>query len=150
MAGIYYAVVEGDPLDSGVGSEVLGGAGNATIEGPDGISRRQTYLGHHAWCAACQSAGEIVAGAGLPDRLRGWDESQRVMEAVGGDIVLCKCERPPRVVAVYGRSWSYGDDGGSESASTASAGDSRHIQRETWDHRFTLVDSSGQAMPDTH
>jgi hypothetical protein len=106
---IYYAIVEDDPLDNGGNSHVMDGSPYSTIEGPDGRLRRQTYLGHRAWCSVCNSAGEIVAGAGISDYLRGYDERLKAMEAVDGDIVLCKCERHPRIVSVYGRRYEYID-----------------------------------------
>ncbi len=59
--GIYYSAVEGDPLDSGGNSRVIEGASNFTIEGEDGRSRGQAYIGHKAYCDACKSVGPIVA-----------------------------------------------------------------------------------------
>lgn len=115
---VYYAVVEGDPLDNGGNSHVIGGAPHATIEGPDGRSRGQTHLGHEAWCSVCQSVGVIAAGAGISDYLRGWDERLNAKEAVGGDIVLCQCERPPRIMSVYARCCEYIDAGTGGAAST--------------------------------
>jgi hypothetical protein len=108
---IYYAVVEGDPLDNGGGSRVVGGAQHATIEGPDGQMRGQTHLGHKAWCAVCQSFGSILVGAAVKQSLRGFDARLNAWEAVGGDIVICKCERHPRVMSVYARSVMYIDNG---------------------------------------
>ena len=88
---VYYAVVKGDPLDSGGNSQVIGGNPHSTIQGPDGHHREQACLGHHAWCAACQSVGVIVAGADISDYLRGWDGAIGAHDAVGGDLVICKC-----------------------------------------------------------
>ena len=39
---VYYAVVEGDPLDNGGDSRVIEGAPHATISGPDGRARANT------------------------------------------------------------------------------------------------------------
>jgi len=55
--GIYYSAVEGDPLDSGADSRVIEGASNFTIEGEDGRSRGQAFIGHKAYCDACKSVG---------------------------------------------------------------------------------------------
>jgi hypothetical protein len=108
---VYYAIVEGDPLDNGGNSHVIDGANDATIEGPDGWVRRQTHLGHEAWCSVCQSFGPIVAGAIVKQSLRGFDTRLNAWEAVGGDIVVCKCERHPRVMPVHARSVMYIDNG---------------------------------------
>ena len=107
---IYYAVVEGDPLDNGNG-RVLTGSDYCLIDDDKGQSRRQTHLGQLAHCGVCNSSGPIVAAAGIRDSLRGYDERLRAFEAVGGDKVLCKCERHPRVVACYARSVIYVDEG---------------------------------------
>lgn len=147
---VYYAVVEGDPLDNGGNSRVIGGAPHATIEGPDGLSRGQTHLGHKAWCSVCQSTGIIAAGAGISDYLRGWDKRLNANEAVGGDIVLCKCERPPRVVSVYARRCQYIDTGSGRAASTPAPdallpSSLAEPQHERW---FYIWDSvTGQSLP---
>jgi hypothetical protein len=108
MAGTYYAIVKDDPLDSG--GRVIGGNPRSTIEGPDGRMREQAYLGQQAWCAACQSVGVIAPGSGISDYLRGVDYTiGGAKEAVSNDIVICKCARHPRVLAVYGRLCSYID-----------------------------------------
>jgi hypothetical protein len=98
---IYYAIVKGDPLTSGGNSQVIGGSPHSTIQGPDGQHREQAYLGQEAWCAACQSVGVILAGAGISGYLRGWDETIGAQEAVSDDVVICKCERHPCVMAAY-------------------------------------------------
>jgi len=63
--GMFYAAVEGDPLDSGGTSRVIEGAPNVMIEGDDGRSRRMALLGQRAWCDACKSTGVIVAAPGF-------------------------------------------------------------------------------------
>lgn len=88
---IYYAIVEDDPLDNGGDSRVIDGAPHATIEGPDGRMRKQAHLGQEAWCSVCKSFGPILAGAGIKQSLRGFDGRLNAWEAVGGDIVLCRC-----------------------------------------------------------
>jgi hypothetical protein len=78
--------------------------------------RGQTHLCQKAWCAVCQSVGVIAAGSGISDYLRGWDGRLNAMEAVGGDIVLCKCEQPPRIMSVYARCCEYMDASTSSTA----------------------------------
>ena len=144
--GIYYAVVEGDPLDNGGDSRVIEGAPYATIAGPDGCSRAQTHLGQKAWCCVCESVGVIAAGSGISEYLRGWDERLNSMEAVGGDIVLCKCERQPRIVSVHARCCQYIDvSNGSTApfcASTAPSPATLAESHEELEHYFEIVDSS--------
>lgn len=100
---IFYAVVEGDPLDSG--GRVIGFGPFGSIQGDDGTHRRMTYLGQQAWCDQCKAAGPIVAAPGSPYRKRFFDKVNGRTQALGGDLVLCKCERNPRIVAIYGRRW---------------------------------------------
>ena len=108
---IFFAAVEGDPLDSGGNSRVVEGARSITIEGGDGRSRRMALLGHQAWCDACKSAGVIVAAAGSPSRNRLIDfTSSGQRQALGGDQVICKCEQHPRIVPVHGRRWTVRPD----------------------------------------
>ncbi|WP_116138375.1 PAAR domain-containing protein [Trinickia diaoshuihuensis] len=141
---VYYAVVEGDPLDNGGDSHVMEGARHSTIEGPDGCSRGQTHLGQKAWCAVCQSVGVIAAGSGISDYLRGWDGRLNAMEAVGGDIVLCKCEQPPRIMSVYARCCEYMDASTSSTAcsfaSNALASATLAESQEELEHYFEMVD----------
>jgi len=147
---VYYAVVEGDPLDNGGDSRVIEGAPHSTIEGLDGRSRGQTHLGQKAWCSVCQSVGVVAAGSSISDCLRGWDGRLNSMEAVGGDIVRCKCERHPRIVSVYARCNEYMDVSvGSAASSLASNTSARsqpvEPQHERW---FYILDSAtGQPMP---
>ena len=107
-------------------------------------------MGQKAWCSVCQSVGVIAAGSGMPVYLRGWDERLKSTEAVGGDIVLCKCKRPPRIVSVYARCCEYMDCSigstasffGSTAASRATLAESQH---EQW---FYIWDSvTGEPMP---
>lgn len=146
---VYYAVVEGDPLDNGGDSRVIEGAPHATISGPDGRARAQTHLGQKAWCSVCQSTGVIAAGSGISDYLRGWDGRLNSVEAVGGDIVLCKCERPPRIVSVYARCCEYMDVcSGSTASSFASTAPSPAMlaeSHEELEHYFEIVDVKTEA-----
>ncbi|PQV54463.1 PAAR domain-containing protein [Paraburkholderia sp. BL21I4N1] len=114
---IYYAAVEGDPLDSASGSHVLATTHVCTIEGEDGRHRRMAFIGDTAWCDACQSVGVIAGSAPVPEGRRMLDiVNGGRRQAVGGDVVVCRCERPPHIVATYGRCWRIEDVAGRESA----------------------------------
>lgn len=146
---IFYAIVEGDPLDTGNGSWVIGGADHATIADEQGRARRQTHLGHEAWCGVCKSFGAILAGAAIRESLRGWDERLSAFEAVDGDIVLCKCERHPRVMSVYARSVMYVDNSGGASIVSTSATSSA-ARNTGYDQRFRIVNPrTGQPLTGT-
>ncbi|NLP63362.1 hypothetical protein [Paraburkholderia sacchari] len=145
MSGIYYAIVEGDPLDNGSDSRVIGGSEYSFIEDQYGRSRKQTHLGHEAWCGVCKSFGPILAGAGIKESRRGWEERLKAFEAVSGDIVLCKCERHPRVVALYARCCTYEDYECGELAVAAPIR-SASVPHAIYDEQFSLRDSSGRAL----
>ena len=146
---VYYAIVEGDPLDNGSDSRVIGGSDHSTIEDQHGRLRRQTHLGQEAWCGLCKTFGPILAGAGIKESLRGWDDRLKAFEAVSGDIVLCKCERHPRVVAVYARSCTYEDYSGDVSAVRAPIS-SASVPHAAYDEQFTLRDSEGRVLAETY
>ncbi|TKC80208.1 hypothetical protein FAZ69_29610 [Trinickia terrae] len=143
MTGIYYAAVEDDPLTSGKGSRVFAYKQAGTIEGDDGKYRRMAFIGDEAYCSACNSTGAIAYGAGVNDRQRMVDlVNGGRRQAVGGDIVLCKCADPPRIIAVYGRKWMIHDRGEEKVASVAET----PVQRLTYDEQFTLTDHAGQPI----
>jgi hypothetical protein len=159
--GIFYHVVEGDPLDSGNNSEVIEGLRDCTIEGPDGRYRNQAFIGHRAYCGACESAGPIAGGPGTPGyNLRMYDATIRAREAVEGDIVVCKCSPPPRIIAVYGRSSSIHDVDRSAN-STASATDAMRVLgaaasgalapalTKSYDEQIQLLTDSGTPVANT-
>jgi hypothetical protein len=110
---IYYAAVEGDPLDSGEGSRVYGTKKTiGTIQDQNGTSRSMVFIGDEGYCAKCGSTGPITYGAGMADNRRMTDlVNGGRRQAVGGDIVLCKCATPPRIIAVYGRKFEIIDGG---------------------------------------
>ncbi|QCP49134.1 hypothetical protein FAZ95_08050 [Trinickia violacea] len=146
MTGIYYAAVEDDPLTSGKGSRVFAYKQAGTIKGDDGKYRRLAFIGDEAYCPACNSTGTITYGAGVSDRKRMIDfVNGGRRQAVGGDIVLCKCDAPPRIIAVYGRKWMIHDRGEEKPASVAIA----PAEGLTYDEQFTLTDAAGSALADT-
>ncbi|MBN3805747.1 hypothetical protein GXB81_22220 [Paraburkholderia sp. Ac-20336] len=78
----------------------------------DGKRRRLAFIGDKAYCPACDSFGQITYGAGVSDRHRLIDNvNGGRRQAVGGDIVLCKCANRPRIIAIYGTSWRITDRG---------------------------------------
>ena len=143
LTGIYYAAVEDDPLTSGKGSRVFAYKQAGTIQGEDGKHRRLAFIGDEAYCPACNSTGVITHGAGVSERKRMIDlVNGGRRQAVGGDIVLCKCADPPRIIAVYGRKWMIHDRGEEKTASVVQA----PIQKPTYDEQYTLTDHAGQPL----
>ncbi|RDS80016.1 PAAR domain-containing protein [Dyella psychrodurans] len=116
---IFYAVVEDDPLDSG--GRVLMGNRRSTITGPDGRPRRMAFLGDQAWCDTCKSLGEIVASPGSPQQRRIFDATIGQRQALGDDLVLCKCAKHPRIIPMYGRKFSITVNSATAVAQTATA-----------------------------
>lgn len=147
MAGIYYAAVEDDPLTSGPGSRVYARGKVGTIQGKDGRHRRMAFIEDEAWCAACGSMGVITYGAtGLRDQSRLLDlVNGGRRQAVGDDIVLCKCSTPPRIIARYGRKWCIHDTGDDAPRKAVSP-----MSPQIYDEQFTLVDAKGTPLADTY
>lgn len=115
---IFYAVVDGDPLDSGNGGYVTANSKVATVKGKDGRYRYIVFLGDSAYCVACKSVGVIVRGAPCGDSGRMIDRTNaNRRQAVEGDTIVCKCERHPSIIAVNGRRWTIRNDGDSAGAS---------------------------------
>jgi hypothetical protein len=148
--GIYYSAVEDDPLDSGGNSRVIEGAATCTIQGEDGRYRNQTFIGHRAYCDVCKSVGFIVPAPGSPDALRMRDLELGQQEALGGDLVICKCARHPRIIPVYGRSCMIVDDEGSKAtAGAVSAATIHAAQALLFDDRYVLRDANGVPIRNT-
>jgi hypothetical protein len=145
MSIFYYAAVEDDPLTSGKGSCVFAFKPGITIQGEDGKRRRLAFIGDEAYCSKCNSTGVITYGAGLDSHRRLTDHVHGGRrQAVGGDIVLCRCSDHPRIIATYGRIWRITD---------GDAGTSMPIcnplsQSIIYDEQFTLTDASGNALAD--
>ncbi|WP_233872431.1 PAAR domain-containing protein [Paraburkholderia adhaesiva] len=75
---------------------------------PFTISGHQVaIIGGKAFCAACKSTG-IIAKAGGPRRHKHGDNEV----ALDGDILLCKCPRPPRMLATKQSTARHEDMGG--------------------------------------
>ncbi|CAN7608122.1 hypothetical protein LJR230_004369 [Trinickia sp. LjRoot230] len=140
--GIFYAVVEDDPLDGG--GRVIEGASCGTVTGEDGRRRRLTFLGQQAWCDTCKTAGVIVAAPGSPGKKRLYDRPRNRQQALGGDLVLCQCERHPRIIPVYGRKWMIMGDSDC-AASTVVAGGPASTAG-AYDDRFVLRGGDGRTL----
>ncbi|CAM2163656.1 PAAR motif-containing protein [Paraburkholderia sacchari] len=136
---VYHAIVDGDPISSG--GHVIAPRYDDTIEDPDGRSRGVAYLGDKAFCTTCKTLGVIVARAGIADFLRS-DHYKYGKQAVSDDGVVCKCERMPRLIAVYGRRESMHDTRNSASVANKAQAPSRDI----YDEKFTLTDNEGQPL----
>lgn len=150
---IFYGVVEDDPLDRG--GRVIGGVSGCPVQGEDGRHRKMTFLGQQAWCDVCKSAGVIVAAPGSPTTRRmrdltslGTDRRQ----ALDGDLVLCQCERHPRIVAVHGRRVKIIDDSGVSLAAGAvvTAANLAPTGRQQFDDRYILRDANGVPLRNVH
>ncbi|AXK61216.1 PAAR domain-containing protein [Burkholderia sp. IDO3] len=88
--------VVGDELETG--GHILAYAGPKFTFGDAGY--QVALIGGLAFCEACESPGQITK-AGGPKRIEFMGET-----AADGDIVLCRCATPPRIVALLsGNSW---------------------------------------------
>lgn len=122
MPEIYCAAVEDDPLTSGRGSRVCSALPCGSIRGEDGKRRRLAFIGDKAYCPACDSFGLITYGASVSDTHRLVDKvNGGRRQAVGGDIVLCKCPNRPRIIATYGSSWRITDRGDADTSRASSS-----------------------------
>ncbi|WP_230380776.1 PAAR domain-containing protein [Burkholderia ubonensis] len=142
----------GDRLERG--GEILPYSGPVFTFGDAG--RQVALIGKTAFCEACKSTG-IIAKAGGPKRLNFMGET-----AADGDIVLCRCVTPPKIVAEHsGESWC--DDevetcgvcdnsvrgiGAFASDSQASTAESNAM--EQFDDRFVLRNTVGQPINCAH
>jgi hypothetical protein len=138
---IYYAVVEGDPLDSGEGSSVYGTKKTiGTIEDESGTPRNMVFIGDEGYCAKCGSTGSITYGAGVSERKRMVDlVNGGRLQAVGGDIVLCKCSAPSRIIAVHGRRFTIQDDDGERSATGTQKTNTSNVSPATYDEQVKAI-----------
>lgn len=144
MSGVYYAAVEGDPLTTGGRTFASGKVG--TIEDESGRPRRMVFIGDEAHCDKCNSTGAITYGASVSEGRRMVDLANGGRrQAVGGDMVLCKCADPPRVIAVHGIKWRIFDQ--TETAVTPSRASVRStLQHATYDEQYTLIGADGRPL----
>ncbi|WP_348600514.1 PAAR domain-containing protein [Cupriavidus sp. BIS7] len=92
-------------------------------------------IGGEAYCEACKSIGAI-AKAGGPRRMLFMGEI-----ALDGDIVMCRCATPPRIVATLaGETW-YEDMGEDSGEVVAASGLAR--RQETYDEMPVAMAPSG-------
>lgn len=142
---VSYAAVDGDPLTSGKGGYVHATFCPSTIEDQSGKPRRIAFIGDTAWCSACKSEGAISYGVSV--RKGGRMLMSGREQAVGGDLVLCKCPTPPRIIATYGKArWQIVDT--SEASPATSYGMPAATPMLVYDQRFVLRDAhTGKPLP---
>lgn len=146
MAGTFYAAVHGDPLTSGKGSYVIARGRVGTVQGYDGRHRQMAYIGDSAFCSACNVIGEIVGGAPLVLTRRMYDMASGKRQAVGGDMVACKCSTPPRIIAQYGCKWVIRDQ-----RQDAHRPSLKAVTRSlAYDEQFTLRGADMQPLANVH
>ncbi|RKT99159.1 PAAR domain-containing protein [Burkholderia sp. Nafp2/4-1b] len=105
--------VVGDKLETG--GHILPYAGPIFTFGDAG--RQVALIGGLAFCEACESTGRITKTGG-PKRIEFMGET-----AADGDIVECRCAKPPRIVALLsGNSWC---DDEAETAGAIASGKNR-------------------------
>jgi hypothetical protein len=91
-------------------------------------------IGGDAYCEACKTTGSI-AKAGGPRRLQFLGEA-----ALDGDIIICNCATPPRIVAkLAGESW-FDDEDHRAVAPTTNTPQSVVVQSAIYDQHFRLAD----------
>jgi hypothetical protein len=135
--------VVGDTLSSG--GEVLP---YVQQQGFTFHGQKAALIGEQAYCATCRSAGAIAKSGG-PRRL-GYMSSREA--ALDGDIVLCKCPKPPHIVAKLAlESWC--DDIDYSGSTSKSVGSLYALAATrttaTYDERFTLHDVDGNPLSET-
>ncbi|WP_175948056.1 PAAR domain-containing protein [Burkholderia pyrrocinia] len=88
---------------------------------PDSNRTTMNFYGHaaamigaRAYCNACKSTG-VIAKAGGPSRFGNCGGEI----ALDGDILLCKCPTPPRMIASMQSTATHGDGGGYEAAAAS-------------------------------
>lgn len=132
--------VVGDQLDTG--GQIESYAGQVCTWGDGG--HQVALIGGMAYCEACKSIGTIAKSGG-PRRIQFMGET-----AADGDLVLCNCATPPRIVArLAENSWCDDQDYGASTSSTR-APQSAVEQRATYDEQYTLADSHGRPLWGVH
>ncbi|MGT2510820.1 hypothetical protein [Cupriavidus basilensis] len=106
-------------------------------------ARQTAMIGGQAYCEACKSTGTI-AKAGGPRRMQFMGEI-----ALDGDIVLCRCPMPPRIVALLaGEKWF--DDMGARNGAPAAISPAQSIfaaSNPQYDQQIQLInEQTGQPL----
>ncbi|MGT2452917.1 PAAR domain-containing protein [Cupriavidus basilensis] len=111
----------GDELERG--GKILPNAGRGCTFGNPG--HQAALIGGQAYCEACKSTGTIAKASG-PRRMQFMGEI-----ALDGDIVLCRCPTPPRIVArLAGEKW-FEDMAARDGASAAISPHKAYLQHPT-------------------
>lgn len=134
---VYYAAVADDPLTGPQGGYAIASMGWGDVQGDDGRYRRLVFIGDQAYCATCESIGEITYGVTI--RPGGRLTFGVKEQAVGGDLVLCNCPESPRIEARYGRNWKIEDDSG-----TAPNAPGESLSRVTNVNHWVVFNLSGR------
>jgi len=125
-----------------VGDQLSTGGRIEQYEGPicTWEGHQIAIIGGAAYCEKCKSPG-VIAKTGGPRRIEFMGET-----AADGDIVLCDCATPPRIIAkLAGESWC---DDGAHNAPPLSAHVSQsmiqsHVKH---DEQYALTDSAGRPL----
>jgi hypothetical protein len=131
-----------------VGDTLAGGGVILDYEQKTGFSfhgHKTALVGNGAYCETCKSTG-VITKAGGPYRMK-YGSAYQV--ALDGDIVLCNCPTPRRIIAeLAGQSWC--DDRNGSEADYRAYGDSDAAtiargepESAVHDEQFTLTDANG-------
>jgi hypothetical protein len=106
-------------------------------------------IGGDAYCATCKSTGTI-AKAGGPKRISYMDARETALDR---DIVLCKCERHPQIIAVHAGNSTVDDEAEKYAASAGSTSSGRgeasneHMQSGSAYDEQVVARARGAALP---
>jgi hypothetical protein len=95
---VYYMALDGDPITGSKGGYVIAKPRFRELNG-----RHGALIGDVAFCATCGTTGTIAHGPMLRPGQRSTHDG--IECAIGGDLVLCKCPTPPKIIPLYGRIW---------------------------------------------
>ncbi|KVX70188.1 PAAR domain-containing protein [Burkholderia stagnalis] len=130
--------VVGDALSSGGQISAYGGP---VFE----MGRHQVALiGGQAFCATCKRPG-IIAKSGGPYRIKFMGEV-----ALDGDVVLCGCPTPPRIVAsLAGEKWCNDrvEGNGKVVSSLTATGSVASIKKGAFDEQVTVTEHRVGGLP---
>lgn len=135
-----------------VGDTLSSGGTVLPADGPPMIfmGHQVALIGGQAFCTACESNG-VIAKSGGHYRIRFIAEV-----ALDGDIVLCRCPRPPRIIAALsGESWCDDDLSGSgqhshsgfAAAGVAAAGTVAPTLADAYDEQVKVTADAPEGYP---
>ncbi|WP_429501205.1 PAAR domain-containing protein (plasmid) [Robbsia andropogonis] len=130
--------VIGDTLSSG-GTVLPHDGPQVTMYG-----HRVALIGGPAFCSACKETGRIAKSGG-PYRISTMGEA-----ALDGDIVLCKCARPPQILAMLsGESWcdDMVEEQGSVVSSLTATGGVTSVKKGAFDEQVKATEYKAEGLP---